>query len=62
MGHGSQKNGRMGNSYLLLWLLLLCAAAKVAVVVAAVAALGCVCGLRYVGSRVGWHSILIEKQ
>ena len=52
------KNGRRVNSYLLSRALLLCAVAKVAL---AAVALGCVCGLRYAGSRGGWHSDLIEN-
>ena len=53
-----KKIERRGNSYLRSRSLLLCAAAKVAL---AAAALGCVCELRYVGSRGGWSSNLIEK-
>jgi len=54
VGNGLQKNGRRGNSDLLSRLLLPCTVAKVALVAAA---LGCVCGSRYVGSR----GKLIEK-
>ena len=49
MGNGSQKL-EGGNSYLCSRSLLLCTATKEALVAAA---LGCVCGPRYVGSRGG---------